>query len=340
MLALSARTGLTAGLADSEWRRQRLLILCYHGVSLTDQHEWNPGLYVSRERLARRCELLRENGCTVLPLADAVGRLAAGTLPPRSVVLTFDDGFADFELSALPVLQRFRFPATVYLTSQRCEHNYPIVHLLLSYVLWKARDQVLDAAGLPGLTGRLELSSAGVRAAAVRAVDAAFRASGTEPAAKDAVAREIASRLGFDYDALREAGVLRLMGPAVVSALAAGGVDFQLHTHRHGTPEDPVEFVEEIRLNRERVERWTGRPARHFCYPSGAYRPEYLALLEREGVVSATTCDPDIASRRSHPLLLPRFIDTMAVSDRMFEGWILGATVWLPRRTKTAAVAR
>ena len=48
--------------ADSEWRRRRLLILCYHGVSLQDEHEWNPELFVTPAFLRRRFEILRDRG--------------------------------------------------------------------------------------------------------------------------------------------------------------------------------------------------------------------------------------------------------------------------------------
>src|SRR4051812_36906439 len=83
-------------IAESEWRRRRLLILCYHGVSLRDEHEWNGALFVSPRFLRRRFEILRDGRYTVLPLGEAADKLHRGTLPPRSVVLTFDDGFYDF----------------------------------------------------------------------------------------------------------------------------------------------------------------------------------------------------------------------------------------------------
>jgi peptidoglycan/xylan/chitin deacetylase (PgdA/CDA1 family) len=56
---------------------------------------------------------------TVTQLAEAyANRQNDGlTLPERPVVLTFDDGFADFFTEALPVLQAYHFPATLYITT-------------------------------------------------------------------------------------------------------------------------------------------------------------------------------------------------------------------------------
>jgi peptidoglycan/xylan/chitin deacetylase (PgdA/CDA1 family) len=41
----------------------------------------------------------------------------SSVLPERPVVLTFDDGFADFFTEALPVLQKYGFSATLYVTT-------------------------------------------------------------------------------------------------------------------------------------------------------------------------------------------------------------------------------
>src|SRR5689334_20863126 len=105
--------GLNGIIGASRARRSRLLILCYHGVALADEHEWDPELWVTQDHLRRRLTILRETGCEVLPLDQALEHCAARTLPSRAVALTFDDGFADFALRAVPVLRELGMPATV-----------------------------------------------------------------------------------------------------------------------------------------------------------------------------------------------------------------------------------
>jgi hypothetical protein len=130
--------------AKSEWRRKRLLILCYHGVSLQDEHEWHPQLFVTEAFLRRRFEIIRDSGYLVLPLSEAVDRLRGGTLPDRSVAITFDDGAHNFFAAAAPVIEEFGFPATVYISTYHCIHQRPILRLTISYLLWCARLKVLD----------------------------------------------------------------------------------------------------------------------------------------------------------------------------------------------------
>ena len=43
--------------------------------------------------------------------------VARATLPARPIVVTFDDGFADFYDDAWPVLKRYEIPATLYVTT-------------------------------------------------------------------------------------------------------------------------------------------------------------------------------------------------------------------------------
>ena len=331
-LGVLKQLGVVDWIAQSAWRRSRLLILCYHGVSLADEHLWNPALYVSASHLERRLALLRKNNCTVLPLGEAIERLYRHDLPERAVALTFDDGYYDFMLRAWPLLQAYRYPATVYLTTSRVEHNLPNVGLFTSYALWLARDRVLDGTGIPGLSGTYALATEEQRARVVNIVrsDTIDRRG----VSKDAIVEAIVRRLGLDYDGLLRARTLTLMRPDEVGGMAREGVDFELHTHWHCTPADIDEFMRGVLINRERIEAFTGKRPTHFCYPSGNYRMEYLPALHQHGITSATTCDPGMAARASHPLLLPRFVDTSAVSEIVFESWLTGIAPFLPRRTR------
>src|SRR5580700_3948806 len=74
-LALLRNAGVFRLVANSSWRRQRLLILCYHGISLEDEHLWRPQLYVPAEVLQKRLEMLRTMDCSVLPLQEGLARL-------------------------------------------------------------------------------------------------------------------------------------------------------------------------------------------------------------------------------------------------------------------------
>jgi peptidoglycan/xylan/chitin deacetylase (PgdA/CDA1 family) len=300
----------------SDLRRHRLLILCYHGVSLADEHEWNTDLYVSPDHLGRRLALLRETGCTVLSLGEALERCATGTLPTRAVALTFDDGTADFALRAVPILREFGTPATVYLTTYYCGRCVPVPDTAIAYLLWKGREHGLDVRGL----------EAEARAAL----------SNSSAAEKDALVRRVAERCGVDYDAFVRARLFQIMSPRDVEALPADLIDVELHTHRHRTPRDPALFTREIIENRDRIIELRAVRPTHFCYPSGHYRSDMLPLLRDEGVRSGTTCVPGYVTPATNPLMAPRFVDTMLMPETVFRGWLSGFAALLPRRPRAA----
>jgi len=146
------------------------------------------------------------------------------------------------------------------------------------------------------------------------------------------IAQAVSDVIGGDYAALTRRRLLTIMRPADVTRLAAEGLDIQLHTHLHRTPRDREAFDDEIARNRRRITELTGRVPEHFCYPSGLYEPEFLPWLAEAGVVSATTCDPGIASRSSEPLLLPRLVDHEGLSSIEFEAWLTGAASFTARK--------
>src|SRR5712691_8279122 len=168
--------GVSTLVQNSRWRRERLLILAYHGVSIDDEHLWNPSMSMPSEVFRKRLELLKKLGCAVLPLAEAITRMYRNDLPDRSVAITFDDGNSDFHQRAFPVLKEFGFPVTLYLTTFYSQFNRPVFGIFCEYLLWKGRSETLDLKKITGQDAKIELSSAAARDAAFREIEQHVRA--------------------------------------------------------------------------------------------------------------------------------------------------------------------
>jgi len=323
----SEQTGFSSLVLESSWRRQRLLILGYHGISLSDEHHWDPSLYMHPDTLRQRLELLRKKHCSVLPLREAVQRLQTGTLPEKSVAITFDDGFYDFYRLAHPILQEFGFPVTLFLSTYYSSFNRPVFDSMASYLLWLGRGHILK---FPDLSpGPLLLNNSG-RDHAKRRLMAFAREGALSGKDKDALLGELARRLGIDYELLCSKRVLHLINHQEASELARNGVDLQLHTHRHRVSKNRKRFLQEIDQNRQNIIAISGKNPSCLCYPGGVHRSEFLPWLREANVDVATTTKPGLATRNSEPLLLPRLLDT-SLSATEFNAWLSGVASFFPR---------
>ena len=89
---------------------QTVPILCYHRVGARA----NP-MIMPRETFAAQMEYLARNNSNVIRLADLPDFLSGKRpLPPRAVVITFDDGHVSSYQHAYPILRQHGFPATFF----------------------------------------------------------------------------------------------------------------------------------------------------------------------------------------------------------------------------------
>lgn len=95
--------------ADAVHPRSRLTVVGWHRID-----RGAGGLSTTFDDFRRHLDVLEDWGAQVLPLAEAVRLLAADRLPPRAVVLTFDDGYASIIDRAWPELCARRLPATLF----------------------------------------------------------------------------------------------------------------------------------------------------------------------------------------------------------------------------------
>ncbi len=92
----------------------KALILLYHHVGEGYSDPWS--LCVSPQHFSEQLEILQKKTLSVR-LQELVTALDRGNIPRGSVVVTFDDGYADNLHKAKPLLERYDVPATVFLTT-------------------------------------------------------------------------------------------------------------------------------------------------------------------------------------------------------------------------------
>ena len=264
--------------------RDSVMIVGWHGVSLEREHERFPSLYISPESMRRRLEFLARN-YSVIGLDEMARQHAAGTFKPRQVVLTFDDGFENFRVAAALLRER-GMTATNYLVSEYLENERPNYRMLI-------RDMLRLA---PPRSAAVTLPRGGVVPASASVLDiertalAEYDALEGSDAAREPYVTALAAVIGVDVTPLIRERIWHCMTPETVRTLAREGFGMQLHTHSHLNVVDyPDETAQQVRTCRTIVERTTGQPARHFCYPSGRWSKSSWPALEAEGVLTATT---------------------------------------------------
>jgi peptidoglycan/xylan/chitin deacetylase (PgdA/CDA1 family) len=96
----------------------KVSILMYHQVGIFPRPKSHRAVYCHLRRFKAQMAYLHFFRYNVLSLSTATaGLFGNGKLPSHSVVLTFDDGYDNFRKFAFPILQRYDFPATVFLVS-------------------------------------------------------------------------------------------------------------------------------------------------------------------------------------------------------------------------------
>lgn len=130
----------------------RTPILVYHSVC-DNPPDWIAPYSVSPDTFSAHLDAVAASGRQPLTVSQyADGLRGAATLPPATVLITFDDGFADFADHALPALADRKMPSTLYVTTGALADGRQ------ESVLPSAR--MLRSTDLPGLeTAGVEIGS-------------------------------------------------------------------------------------------------------------------------------------------------------------------------------------
>ncbi|HXJ36099.1 MAG TPA: polysaccharide deacetylase family protein [Candidatus Eisenbacteria bacterium] len=304
----------TARRARSRLRRASVVLL-YHRVAEGFPDPWS--LCVSPANF--REQMLVLLGRDVVTLDTLAGDVVAGRRR-RSVVVTFDDGYADFEAAALPVLHELELPATLFVTTSGLDGE--------AEFWWDELERIVLAS--PSVPDTLFLEIGGGPFSWSRETDgdrralhlALHRRIGRLPGQeRQRTLRELRTWAGADA---RPRATHRPLSSSELAAVARDGlVRVGAHTVSHsylgGLASD--EQAREVRASKERLEAIVGTPVEHFSYPHGDHTPDTIALVRAAGfrIACGSACKPVTA--RADVFDLPR-VEVPNLPGEEFERWL------------------
>ncbi|MGW4378401.1 polysaccharide deacetylase family protein [Kitasatospora sp. NPDC004531] len=233
---------------------RRLAVLAYHGVD-------DPAAFRAQmERLAR----------TAHPVGpEQVARAAEHRrpLPPRSVLVTFDDGDPTVLTRALPVLARLRIPAAAYVITDLVDSDHPYWWTEATHLIQRGgHTETLHGLGSAAAVHRLKTLPDAQRLHALAELRATAR---------------------------RQAPRQRQLSSAELLALADGGVTVGNHTAAHPCLDRCTDdrIHSQLADAHRRLTGWLGQPPTTFAYPNGNHDPRAETVLRTLGYRTAFLFD-------------------------------------------------
>ena len=269
-----------------------MFITYYHNVVTTTRDEFDRRCSrVHLDAFASQIEFLVRR-YVVISLDEMLTRLRSGQLSSKSVAITFDDGYYGVLAHALPVLLKYKVPATVFVVTNHTSNGRPLHfdEIEIAFRLTKQRSINFDFLGL----GSRSLESFVSRVNCMRAAKGKLKLS---PRRLELHA-ELLKRLAVDpaeaFEYARAQEKYRTMSWPEIREWTAAGMTVGSHTRSHRTLSqlDQADRQQEIRGSLADIHGALGLDSVPFAYPYGEMEhigPAAPAMIREAGYSCALT---------------------------------------------------
>lgn len=311
-LGVLYRTGLLSWYAR-RLLRDKIVVLTYHRVLPRERQLESfsaASIVVTPATFDRHMAWIRRNWRPVS--VEELRELLNGAAPiiAGTCVVTFDDGWYDNLEHALPILEKYQIPATIFLAtdyigSTDCFWQESVSRLL--YLLYKQGARSAATLHAAAAAHILELDDRTARRA-IRELVAAWKAK--TPAEIDAFMQMLADALPTGQAADLAAGSADrfLTWPEAAQLESSKLLTIGSHTMSHTplTTQSADVRARELSGSREVIARLLSTTPDVLAYPHGACDEDVARAAREAGYAVAFTTRPGHVTRKSHPLQLER----------------------------------
>jgi peptidoglycan/xylan/chitin deacetylase (PgdA/CDA1 family) len=271
-------------------------------------HRFGPQApHISTEDLETHLRYIRER-FNPISLDELLSALVAGeSPPPRTVVLTVDDGYRDFLKVAYPVLRDYEVPATVFVVSKFMRGDFWLWFDRLRYIFDHAPGPDFHVDGPDGPV-KLRLVSAAAR---YKAWDEVMtRCLRLAPTERDAYVAACERAGGIEIPE-KPMGPFAPLTAEDIQQMDPRVVQIGSHTRTHPILSrcSDAELAAEIAGSKAEIEAAIGRRVVSFCYPngmSGDFDPRAERAVDEAGYLGAVRAYGGLVFPNANRLALPR----------------------------------
>lgn len=261
---------------------ERLTVLAYHRIvdlGDEDRFAFDPELVsASQADFAWQMEFVRRhfNAITFATLLESLEQ--GRPLPPRALVISFDDGHRDNYESAFPVLRRLGVPATIFLSTGYIGTQDVFWFERVAHLLYCRPAGVLAIREIGFEADLLDVPS---RRAATALLLEILKAVPNDKRLETLARLEQLAAAPAAVDGYGDSG----LSWEQVREMSDWGIEFGSHavTHPVLTRLDDEALDRELVESRRTIEARTGKTCQVLAYPVGAFEPRVVSATQRAG---------------------------------------------------------